>query len=152
MSINYYQRNANIQQVDNSSEDDEIIEPIILDSQNENKLNENKINNQQTTQTNEFKRKSIKDDEDKSDSISYSEDFEEYKKKMKQKSQKGIFQRLYKCLVVNIFNKILFQCINCCFEMICCDDDCIDKMDCITFESCNEDGICDCGFDEDDCC
>ena len=145
--MNYYQRTVTIKQSENSSEDDDTIETI------NNKTNENNQKETKEEQTqNEIKRKTIKDEDEKNESISNSEDFEEYKKKMKQKSKKGVFQRIYKCLVVDVINRILFSCINCCFEMICCDDDCIDKMDCINIESCNEDGIFDCGCDDDDCC
>ena len=143
MSLNYYQRPSTIQQTDVSSEEEDNLETI-------NKSNNKSINNDVEIKR---KSKSTKEiEEDKSDSVSHSEDFEEYKKKMKQKSKKSVFQKIYKCLVIDILKKTLFQCINCCFELICCDDDCIDKSDCMNIESCNEDGICDCGFDDDDCC
>ena len=70
---------------------------------------------------------------------------------MEKKIQKNFFQKAYDYLMKSII-KSFYRCVYCCFDMICCDEDCLDKIDCLNLESWNEDGICDCGFDEDDCC
>ena len=138
MNFNYSQRRIN--EGEESSEDERDTSQIV--ERSEESQHESEIENE------EFEN----EEKEEKESVSVSEDFEEYKRRMLNKSQKSLSMRLYNCFIVGMVKKTIFNCIYSLFDIVCCDEECFDKMDCFYIESCNEDGICDCEFDEDDCC